>query len=139
MQKLGDYYNYDSLKLLNDSLEHVKAFFYWHIKLVLQYYIYIYIYIYIYYSTYHSRNSFRNKFWILILICKNDVNLVAIITNYIFFFFCKITHNILAADVSARVNYFCQYEFLFFLAESSAWLLLGYVQGDQTIDPSEVA
>ena len=78
MQKLGDYYNYDFLELLNDSLEHLKAFFYWHIKLVLQY---------IYYSTYHSRNSFRNKFWILILICKNDVNLVAIITNYIFFFF----------------------------------------------------
>ena len=78
MQKLGDYYNYDSLKLLNDSLEHVKAFFYWYIKLVLQY---------IYYSTYHSRNSFRNKFWILILICKNDVNLVAVITNYFFFFF----------------------------------------------------
>ena len=45
-------------------------------------------------------------------ICKNDVNLVAIITYYIFF--CKITHNILAADVSTRVNYFCQYEFSFF-------------------------
>ena len=104
MQKLGDYYNYDFLKLLNDSLEHVKAFFYWHIKLVLQY---------IYYSTYHNRNSFRNKFWILILICKNDVNLVAIITCYSFFFR-KITYNKLTADVSSRVNYFCQHEFLFF-------------------------
>ena len=44
MQKLGDYYNYDSLKLLNDSLEHVRAFFLLTHKACLAI-LYIYIYI----------------------------------------------------------------------------------------------
>ena len=53
------------------------------------------------------------KFWILILICKNDVNLVAIITYYIFFF-CKITHNILAADPLLGSIIFANMIFFFF-------------------------